>query len=120
AFSPDIAGITNLTPEHTDWHRTVDRYYADKLNLIDRDQPIAVALGAGAREHPLVLEAVRDRSRLVPPLAPFITDRITGAVARSRLKGAHNLDNAVLATRIALKAGADLEGIVRGIHAFEP
>lgn len=120
AFSPDIAGITNLTPEHTDWHRTVDRYYADKLNLIDRDQPIAVALGAGAREHPLVLEAVRDRSRLVPPLAPFIADRITGAVARSRLKGAHNLDNAVLATQIALKAGADLEGIVRGIHAFEP
>ena len=22
AFSPDIAAVTNLTPEHTDWHRT--------------------------------------------------------------------------------------------------
>src|SRR5690554_2909393 len=44
AFSPDIAAITNLTPEHTDWHRDVDRYYADKLNLIDRDQPMSVAL----------------------------------------------------------------------------
>lgn len=120
AFSPDIAAITNLTPEHTDWHRDVDRYYADKLNLIDRDQPMSVALGAGARNHPLVLEAVRDRSRLIPALAPFIADRIASAVGRSRLRGAHNLDNAILATQIALKAGADLESVVRGIGAFQP
>ena len=40
--------------------------------------------------------------------------------ARSKLKGAHNLDNARLAAQIALAAGAGLEGIVRGINAFEP
>jgi UDP-N-acetylmuramoyl-L-alanine---L-glutamate ligase len=119
-FSPDIAAVTNLTPEHTDWHRDVARYYADKLNLIDREQPMAVALGNGAREHPLVLAAVRDRSRLIPPLAPFIADRISKAVGRSRLKGSHNLDNALLAAQLALKAGADLEGVVRGINAFVP
>lgn len=119
-FSPDIAAITNLTPEHTDWHRTVDRYYADKLNLIDRDQPFPVALGATAQENPLVLEALRDRARLIPPLAPFIKDRITSAVSRSRLKGEHNLDNAILATQVALKVGADLEGIVRAIGKFVP
>ncbi|HEY0920305.1 UDP-N-acetylmuramoyl-L-alanine--D-glutamate ligase [Devosia sp.] len=120
AFSPDIAAITNLTPEHTDWHRDVEHYYADKLNLIDRDQPFPVALGARAADNPLVLAAVRDRSRLIPPLAPFIEDRITAAVARSRLKGEHNLDNAILAAQIALKAGADLEAVVRGIAKFVP
>jgi UDP-N-acetylmuramoylalanine--D-glutamate ligase len=120
AFSPDIAAITNLTPEHTDWHRDVERYYADKLNLIDREAPIAIALGRGANEHPLVLEAVRDRSRLIPPLAPFIADRIASAVHRSQLKGEHNLDNALLAAQVALKAGADLEAVVRGINAFRP
>ena len=120
SFSPDIAAITNLTPEHTDWHRDIDHYYADKLNLIDRDQPFPVALGAGAVDNPLVLNAVRDRSRLIPPLAPFIEDRITAAVARSRLKGEHNLDNAILAAQIALKAGADLEAVVRGIQKFVP
>jgi UDP-N-acetylmuramoylalanine--D-glutamate ligase len=120
AFSPDIAAITNLTPEHTDWHRDVDRYYADKLNLIDRDAPIAIALGRGAKDHPLVLEAVRDRSRLIAPLAPFIADRIATAVRRSRLKGEHNLDNAMLAAQVAMKAGADLEAVVRGIEAFSP
>jgi UDP-N-acetylmuramoylalanine--D-glutamate ligase len=120
AFSPDIAGITNLSPEHTDWHRDVDRYYRDKLNLIDRDAPFPVALGRGAHDHPLVLEALRERSRLIPPLAPFLADRIASAVTRSKLKGEHNLDNARLAAAIAMKAGADIEGVVRGIQKFEP
>jgi UDP-N-acetylmuramoylalanine--D-glutamate ligase len=120
AFSPDIAAVTNLTPEHTDWHRTTERYYADKLNLIDRDKPFPVGLGAGAKDNPLVLAALRDRSRLLPPIAPFIDDRIVAAVKRSKLKGAHNLDNARLAAQIALAAGAGLEGLVRGIQAFEP
>ncbi|HZY50401.1 MAG TPA: UDP-N-acetylmuramoyl-L-alanine--D-glutamate ligase [Devosia sp.] len=120
AFSPDIAAVTNLTPEHTDWHRTTERYYADKLNLIDRESPFPVGLGTGAKDNPLVLAALRDRSRLLPPIAPFIDDRIVAAVKRSRLKGAHNLDNTRLAAQIALAAGAGLEGIVRGIQAFEP
>ena len=120
AFSPDIAAVTNLTPEHTDWHRTTERYFADKLNLIDRETPFPVGLGAGARDNALVAAALRDRSRLLPPLAPFIEDRITSAVARSKLKGAHNLDNARLAAQIALAAGAGLEGIIRGINAFVP
>jgi UDP-N-acetylmuramoylalanine--D-glutamate ligase len=120
AFSPDIAAVTNLSPEHTDWHRDVEHYYADKLNLIDRDAPFPVALGRGAHEHPLVLAALRDRARLIPPLAPFLADRIATAVARSRLKGEHNLDNARLAAAIAMKAGADIEGVIRGIGKFEP
>ena len=120
AFTPDIAVITNLSPEHTDWHRTVERYYSDKLNLIDRDAPFPVALGVGADSHPLVMEAVRDRSRILPPLAPFLRDRITMAVARSRLKGEHNLNNALLAAQVAMKAGADIEGVIRGIAKFTP
>ncbi|MBN9308307.1 UDP-N-acetylmuramoyl-L-alanine--D-glutamate ligase [Devosia sp.] len=120
AFTPDIAAITNLSPEHTDWHRTVERYYADKLNLIDRDAPFPVALGVGALGHPLVMAALRDQKRLIPPLAPFIHDRIATAVSRSRLKGEHNLNNAVLAAQIAMRAGADLEGVVRGIGKFAP
>ncbi len=120
AFSPDIAAVTNLTPEHTDWHRDVEHYFADKLNLIDRESPFPVGLGPAAQTNPLVLAALRDTKRILPPLAPFIADRIASTVSRSKLKGAHNLDNARLAAQIALAAGAGLEGIVRGINQFVP
>lgn len=120
AFRPDLAGITNLSPEHTDWHRTVERYYADKLNLIDHDTPFPVALGAPARDNSVVLAALRDRKRLLPPPAPFLVDRIDAAIARSRLKGEHNRDNALLAATLAFRAGATLEGVIAGIKAFRP
>src|SRR5207237_142030 len=68
AFSPDIAAVTNLTPEHTDWHRATERYFADKLNLIDRDTPFPVGLGPGAQTNAMVLAALRDMRRLLPPL----------------------------------------------------
>ncbi|WP_323015944.1 glutamate ligase domain-containing protein, partial [Devosia sp.] len=38
----------------------------------------------------------------------------------SRLKGEHNADNARLAARIALAAGATLDGVLAGIAAFAP
>ena len=120
AFTPDIAGITNLYPEHVDWHRDVEHYYADKLNLIDRDSDFPVALGEGAKHNPLVLAALRNTSRLIGEPAPYIADRITSVVAKSRLKGEHNLDNARLAAKLALAAGASLEGIVKGITEFRP
>ena len=119
AFSPESPAITNLTPEHTDWHRTTEHYFADKLNLIDRDNRFRSASATAPRHNELVLAALRDRSRLLPPTAPFIDDRIA-SVAVETLKGEHNLDNARLAAQIALAAGAGLEGIVRGIQAFEP
>ncbi len=120
AFSPDLAAVTNLYPEHVDWHRSVEHYYTDKLNLIDRDTPFPVALGAGAVGNALVAAAVRDRSRIVPDLPPFIEDRVTSAVSKSRLKGEHNLDNARLAAQLALAAGGNIDGIIKGINAFMP
>tara|TARA_R110002020_G_scaffold16586_10_gene58614 strand:- start:483 stop:1772 length:1290 start_codon:yes stop_codon:yes gene_type:complete len=119
-FLPDIAAITNLYPEHVDWHRTVERYYTDKLRLIDRDGGYPVALGAGARGNALVAKATRDHRRLLRDLTAEESAIVTAAVARSRLKGAHNLDNALLATQIALAAGATMDGIIQGIKAFKP
>ena len=35
-FAPEIAIITNLAPNHLDWHQTLENYYADKKELIRR------------------------------------------------------------------------------------
>lgn len=120
AFSPDIAAVTNLYPEHVDWHRSIDRYYADKLNLIDRDRDFPVVLGAGAIGNALVSDAIRNPARVVPDLPPFIEDRVTSTVGKSRLKGEHNLDNARLAAQITLAADGNIDGIIKGINAFVP
>lgn len=120
SFLPDIAAITNLYPEHVDWHGSIERYYKDKLHLIDRDGGFPVALGAAAKGNSLVAKAVRDHRRLLADLTQEQSSAIDKAVAASRLKGAHNLDNARLAAQIALAAGATLDGIVRGIAAFTP
>jgi UDP-N-acetylmuramoylalanine--D-glutamate ligase len=119
-FLPDVAALTNLYPEHVDWHGSVERYYADKLNLIDRDGGFAVALGVAARGNALVAKAVRDHRRLLPDLTPEQNLAIENAVARSRLRGSHNLDNALLAAQVTLAVGGSLDGMLQGIAAFRP
>lgn len=119
-FLPDIAALTNLYPEHVDWHGSVERYYADKLHLIDRDGGFAVALGTPAKGNALVARAVRDHRRLLPDLTAEVSIAVENAVARSRLRGAHNLDNALLAAQITLGVGGSLDGIMQGIAAFRP
>lgn len=120
SFLPDIAAVTNLYPEHVDWHGSVDRYYRDKLHLIDREGGFPVALGAGAQGNALVAMAVRDHRRLIRDLTHDELAAVDKAVSASRLKGAHNRDNAHLAARIALAAGATLDGVKGGIAAFVP
>lgn len=46
---PSIAVVLNLFPEHLDWHGTTERYYEDKLSLLDELEPgIAVLNHADA------------------------------------------------------------------------
>lgn len=119
-FLPDIAALTNLYPEHVDWHGSVERYYEDKLHLIDRDGDFAVALGASAQGNPRIARALRDTRRLLPGLTEAQDEAVAAAVSGSRLRGAHNLGNARLAAQIALGAGGSMEGVLAGIAAFRP
>ncbi|WP_404402684.1 UDP-N-acetylmuramoyl-L-alanine--D-glutamate ligase [Pelagibacterium halotolerans] len=119
AFAPDIAALTNLYPEHVDWHGSVERYYADKLNLFARS-PAKIALGKQAAAAAPVSTAIAKGSEPVSPLSADFETEIENAAATSRLKGAHNHENARLAAMIALAAGATRRGILAGIAAFKP
>ena len=46
ARAPEVAVVLNLFPEHLDWHGSVQRYYADKLALIERARPRIAVLPA--------------------------------------------------------------------------
>ena len=43
---PDVAVVTNLFPEHLDWHGSEDRYVEDKLALVTRATPRVAVLNA--------------------------------------------------------------------------
>lgn len=118
-FAPDIAAISNLYPEHVDWHGGLDTYYRDKLNLIAKG-PRLVAIGPQAATVERVIKAIPAATARVPALDIDLADEILMAAMGSRLKGAHNHDNARLAAAIALAAGATREGIFAGIEAFVP
>lgn len=119
-FTADFAGLTNLYPEHVDWHGSLERYYADKLNLISRGGNFHMALSTQAHNISQVRDAIQDRTRRIMVLDPLIDDALVAAVAKSKLKGAHNLDNARLATRLAMAVGASLDGVLAGVAAFRP
>ncbi len=44
---PDVAVVTNIFPEHLDWHGSEARYVADKLSLLTEAKPRIAVLNAG-------------------------------------------------------------------------
>ena len=119
-LEPDLIGITTLYPEHLDWHQSTKRYYADKLHILDMKGDWQVAAGPQAASHAEFAAKRVPARRLLPALMPDFEEEITDAARGSRLRGMHNLDNAILAARLALAAGANEAGILAAIKAFEP
>jgi UDP-N-acetylmuramoylalanine--D-glutamate ligase len=119
-FAPDIIGLTTLYPEHIDWHLSRERYFADKLRLIDLDPTSRLAFGPQAATHPLTAPYRADPSRLLPALDDALADEIADLAPLTRLRGQHNVDNALLAAVLATATGATEDGILSAIRAFTP
>ena len=47
--APAVVAVTSLSPDHLDWHGTVERYYADKLSLCTKPG-VTLALADGLDE----------------------------------------------------------------------
>ncbi|HMN96188.1 MAG TPA: UDP-N-acetylmuramoyl-L-alanine--D-glutamate ligase [Phycisphaerales bacterium] len=78
-WSPRVAAITNIAPNHLDWHGTFEHYRACKLNLLRGQQPGDVA--------------IEGRSA--------IPDAFARTPLELAVPGAHNQLNARMAMRIA-------------------
>ena len=129
-----VVGFTNLTQDHLDFHGDMAAYLAAKARLFtpalaDRGVVLADAAGASdlraAAGIPLVVVGadagadlvVRDRD-VGPDGASAVLVTADGTVTvRTRLLGAHNLDNALLAAAMALTAGVPPEAVTAGLAA---
>lgn len=139
-FRPRVAVLLNLTPDHIDWHGSLEAYAQDKARIfanlaegdtaiIDADDPgssryLAVAGGGGAEVVPVSLS-----SRSVPGATMIDGELILetrsgalrlGSLASLRLRGEHNASNALAAAAVAHAMGVSAGDIREGLRSFEP
>ena len=113
-WAPHIALITNLAPNHLDWHGTIDAYRAAKQALLDfqREDDIAI-LGPGAdgfsprvapqNRHVFHSADISKLTRDVPPLL---------------IPGDHNRLNAAMAVEVCVAAGIERGAALAALATF--
>lgn len=100
-WSPHIAGVTNLSPNHLDWHGTFEEYESAKATIVrhQRGQDGDRFVFAMRSEDSRLLSwtsATSARSVAVP-----VEDWDIERCPRLAVPGRHNKKNAILAMRIA-------------------
>ena len=120
-FAPDIAVLINLGEDHLDRHGTVEAYHAAKMrvfaNQAGNDAAI-VPFDLGSRVPGSVTfggdeaDLAHVGDRLLWRGEPLID------VAAVRLRGAHNLENAMAAAAAALVNGTPAADVRRALETF--
>ena len=117
---PRVVAVTSLSPDHLDWHGTVERYYADKLALCTKPG-VTLALVADGDA------ALRTRTDMLGPHVRWVGDN---EVERGRswsdalgLNGPHNARNAAVARAVleglGVAGAADVDRLTAAAQGFD-
>ncbi len=139
AFAPEAAVLLNITPDHLDRHGTMEAYRAAKLRIFAHQLEGDVAvLPTGLAQTPLAPGARRVRFGEGEESDKW-ADRDAGgadaectlrdgrlwweeeplvATEELRLRGAHNLQNALAAAAVCRARGIDPEAVRAGLRSF--
>lgn len=136
----DAGVFLNLSPEHLDYHGTMDRYLEAKALLFrevlrdspkdpwaiyNADDPRVRTVGDGVRGLRKVTFGLRGQVRPVeasrgPEGLRAVLDTPWGRLeVRSPLLGEHNLYNVMAAVATALALGVEEEAVVKGVWALK-
>ncbi len=127
AFDPEVAVFLNFSPDHLDRHGTVGDYLEAKLRLFSHQDADDFAVGPAE----LLSQAGGEAARVTVARPPegegevrvadgWITwdgDPVVEASAL-RLRGRHNLENALCAAGAALAWGVPAEAVARALTGF--
>jgi UDP-N-acetylmuramoylalanine--D-glutamate ligase len=140
-FSPAIGVFLNLSPDHLDWHASVERYYADKARLFENatsdsrwvlngedDGVLNLAKGhaGGARYFRVSSPLPESEEGAFVAEGGMLVTRCDGQevelVARDELKlmGAHNVANALATGLVANYAQVPVSAVRDSLREFEP
>jgi len=113
-FSPHIAVVTSLFPDHMDYHGTLEKYYEAKKNILKFQKSDDIFIYNDAVPE-LRTWASAARGKAMPfPKLPFEPSAVP-------LLGEHNVGNvraAVAAARLCGVADADIERAVRSFRGL--
>jgi UDP-N-acetylmuramoylalanine--D-glutamate ligase len=137
AFAPEAAVLLNITPDHLDRHGTIEAYREAKLQLFARQQTgdvAVIAAGLSEIQLPFGVRCARfgasgeeDTPQSEPRQAEECTlrdGRLWWAgepllsARQLRLRGEHNLQNAMAAAAVCLARGLDLDAVRTGLRTF--
>jgi UDP-N-acetylmuramoylalanine--D-glutamate ligase len=126
AFAPEAAVLLNLTPDHLDRHGTLDAYRAAKLEIFARqgNEDIAVApvglgvedLGGCGRRVCFGNGAGAALSMSAGEL--WWEERPLLGIDEIRLRGRHNVENAMAAAAVCLARRIDADAVRAGLRSF--
>ena len=107
-FAPDTALLLNIEEDHLDRHGTLEAYREAKLRLFRNQNPEQVAVAPPGFDLPGAGRRVTFGDPAELPLAP---DEV-------RLRGPHNLENAMGASAAALASGVPAEAVADALRGF--
>jgi UDP-N-acetylmuramoylalanine--D-glutamate ligase len=107
-FAPETALLLNLTEDHLDRHGSFDAYREAKLRVFARQRPEHVAVAPPGIELPGAARRISfgDAGELPLPEGEI------------RLRGRHNLENAMGASAAALASGVPAEAVAGALRRF--
>ena len=139
-FHPHVAVLLNITPDHLDWHGSLEAYIADKTkvfqNMGTEDFAVIDVDDAGAAPYAETLAA-----RGVPVARVSLTRHLAGGATLSAgvltletaggpvhlipaselaIRGSHNVSNALAAAAAAHAMGASASDLQAGLRSFQP
>jgi UDP-N-acetylmuramoylalanine--D-glutamate ligase len=113
-FSPNISVVTNLFPEHMDYHGSLDKYYLSKKNIIKFQSEKDVFIFN--KKNKKISDWAKDsKAKIIPVIENDFLNEF-----KFPLIGEHNKENARLAISVARELNIQDEQIKRGIEEFQP
>lgn len=130
-YSPTVSAITNITPNHLDWHRDMAEYVRAKsaifrhqspngVAVLNIDDPITARLADSAPGRIVRVTSRENTAADLHPTGEMAMLHGSALFERSDLKlpGAHNFSNALVAAAMAASAAAQPASIRRGLQGF--
>ncbi len=125
AFAPEAAVLLNLAPDHLDRHGTLSSYLAAKLRIFANQDTGDVAVVPSGFEPERLPGARRIAFGEAPGAQLSERDGLLCwkdvpllRAGEVRLRGRHNLQNAMAAAAVCLARGLDPEPVREGLHSF--